>query len=123
MQEQRRLSLTIPSLLPLPLLCPFCPAACLCSPSPPHPPPPPLEQELQPIYAELKEASKGLAELSHPRTGTKDADISNAVRGMEQGSSAFSWPIAAGTVDTVAQGLDSSGTFVFRASKAAKDGN
>ena len=40
---------------------------------------------------------------------------------MEQGASAFAWPLAPGSVGAVAQGLDASGTYVFRASKAAKD--
>jgi hypothetical protein len=40
---------------------------------------------------------------------------------MEQGASAFAWPLAPGSVGAVAQGLDASGTYIFRASKAAKD--
>ena len=74
------------------------------------------------MYADLKAAGKILFDLGGPK-GTKDGDLSNAVRGMEQGASAFGWPLATtSTVDCVAQGHDSSGLYVQRASKAAKDG-
>jgi hypothetical protein len=53
--------------------------------------------------APLKEATKILTDLSHPSKGTKDVDVSNAARGMEMGASAFSWPLVAGTVDSVNQ--------------------
>jgi adenylyl cyclase-associated protein len=82
----------------------------------------PAPEELPPLYAELKAASKPFGDLQAPKGGTKDGDVCNAVRGFEQGASAFSWPLAAtGGVDTVAQGLDSSGLYVMRASKAAKE--
>jgi len=81
----------------------------------------PQPEEVGPLYAELKAASKVLFDLSGPK-GSKDGDVVNAARGMEQGSSAFGWPLApTSTTDCVAQGLDSSGLFVQRASKAAKD--
>ncbi len=61
-----------------------------------------------------------LMDLSHPSKGTKDADLSNAVRGMEMGATAFSWPLVTGTVDTVTQGLDASGIFVNKACVAVR---
>ena len=81
----------------------------------------PAPEEVAPLYAELKAAGKALFDLSGPK-GAKDADVVNAARGMEQGVSAFGWPLApASTTDHVAQGLDSAGLYVQRASKAAKD--
>lgn len=55
------------------------------------------------LMAPLKDATKMLTDLSHPSKGTKDVDLSNAVRGMEMGASAFSWPLVVGTVDAVNQ--------------------
>ena len=80
----------------------------------------PTPEECAPLYAELKAAGKALFDLSGPK-GSKDGDVVTAARGMEQGVSAFGWPLApTSTTDCVAQGLDSAGLFVQRASTAAK---